>query len=451
MEVRSLGFGNTAGTLHAYADALPFTSHSDGRTTHPCSIAGSGGLHAFSDDETMLVLCVPTKPTWSLLTFDLKAKYITGSMRKLSYANLLRVFLTDIGSLESTESTSISMDWIESDTWVVDSDPVIQATTTGLTTNFQNQLKLFESAQKTLSKLTSYKYDPEVVTSPEQPVSRTTTSITFDPTKNRTFIHCFIYRPLPNVEKLPKWSQTMTMEVYSVGDPNSGRLKVYQGPDVEVAAEGYLASALHKDRLAFSFSSTHTYQASSTILCVWNLHYAEHEQDESEHCRGYVEHKLSKRYVSNLAFFTNARYLYGISQRFVVFQFDVEAGATLQRIHFSSLNCSHMCLTPRADGLDVVGQAKSGVYQVRLPTEARAKLNVRQTFAGPHIQQRYDKITLLGGSGESGIMAVVLTMHNWIRKEGSTGSNTLEPIILVSSEGDVGEWEEKDLMWRHVV
>ncbi|KAH7082906.1 hypothetical protein BKA63DRAFT_584033 [Paraphoma chrysanthemicola] len=501
-----------------------------------------GGLHAFSDDEAVLVLCVPTQPAWSLLAFDLKAKDITGSMRKLPHANLLRgaqltsfcfpktqdgqlclldslgkmrilqmsgssknavatvlenkrsilisgvifqdgeykvysalvsgnspavssrkhsrssqvwshkVFLTNIESLESTESTSISLDWIEqaktikSDTLVVDSDPVIQATTKGLMTKFDNMQKLFQNAQNTISELTSHEYDPEVVSSPEQPVSRTTTSITFEPSINRTFIHSFIYRPLPNVGELPKWSQTMAMEVYDRRDHNSRHLKVFRGPHVEVAAEGYLASALHKDVLAFSFSPAHACQTNATILCVWNLHCAESEQGESEQCYDYVERKLSEPNVSNLAFFPDARYLYGTSQGLGVFQFDVEKGVTLRRMHLSSLGYSHMCLTPRVDGLDVVGQTQSGVYQVRLPTEVGAKLKVRQIFAGPHIQQRYDKITLLRGSGQSGMLAVVFTLRNWIRKDGCAGGNTLEPIIMVSSEGGVGDWEETDVI-----
>jgi hypothetical protein len=105
-----------------------------------------------------------------------------------------------------------------------------------------------------------------------------------------------------------------------------------------------------------------------------------------------------------------------------------------------------MCLTPSIDGFDVVGQTQSGVYQVRLPGEASSKVRVRQLFAGPHIQQRYDKITLLDSFGESGALAIVFTTQNWVRKEGSTGGNALEPIILVSSEGNVGEWEEKEII-----
>ena len=119
---------------------------------------------------------------------------------------------------------------------------------------------------------------------------------------------------------------------------------------------------------------------------------------------------------------------------------------TLRRTDLSSLDYSHMCLAPSTDGFDVVGQTQSGVYQVRLPGEASSKVRVRQLFAGPHIQQRYDKITLLDSFGESGALAIVFTTQNWVRKEGSTGGNALEPIILVSSEGKVGEWEEKEIV-----
>jgi hypothetical protein len=389
-EVRLLCWNKKVSTLWQY----PATSGVEGEECAPTEslelsyFYNSGGLHAFSDDVTVLVLCVPTHPTWSLLAFDLKAQDIPGSMRQLPYANLLRgahltsfcfprtqnahlclldslgnmrvlqmsdpstnaahaapehmkpillsgvisqngeykvysssvaetgsassshahstlssgqshkVFLTDVGSLGSTESTSINLDWvgqartIRSDTLVVDSNPVVQATTTGLMTNFDVGTKLFQGAQNTLNELTSSYHGPDILTPPEQPVSRTTTAITFDPTVNRTFIHSFIYKPLPDVQELQKWSQTMTMEVYDVADPNNKMLEVFRGPDVEVAAEGYLASAIHEDLLAFSFSSAHANPANDTILCVWDLKHMRSGGDESEHSPGYVEHNL---------------------------------------------------------------------------------------------------------------------------------------------------------------
>jgi hypothetical protein len=388
--VRLLCWNKKVSTLWQY----PATSGVEGEECAPTEslelsyFYNSGGLHAFSDDETVLVLCVPTHPTWSLLAFDLKAQDIPGSMRQLPYANLLRgahltsfcfprtqnahlclldslgnmrvlqmsdpstnaahaapehmkpillsgvisqngeykvysssvaetgsassshahstlssgqshkVFLTDVGSLGSTESTSINLDWvgqartIRSDTLVVDSNPVVQATTTGLMTNFDVGTKLFQGAQNTLNELTSSYHGPDILTPPEQPVSRTTTAITFDPTVNRTFIHSFIYKPLPDVQELQKWSQTMTMEVYDVADPNNKMLEVFRGPDVEVAAEGYLASAIHEDLLAFSSSSAHANPANDTILCVWDLKHMRSGGDESEHSPGYVEHNL---------------------------------------------------------------------------------------------------------------------------------------------------------------
>jgi hypothetical protein len=391
-EVRLLCWNKKVPTLWQYPATFGVEGEERAPTESPelSYFYNSGGLHAFSDDETVLVLCVPTHPTWSLLAFDLKAQDIPGSMRQLPYENLLRgahltsfcfprtqnahlclldslgnmrvlqmsdsstnavtaapehmkpillsgvisqngeykvysssvaetgsassshahstlssgqshkVFLTDVGSLDSTESTSINLDWvgqartIRSDTLVVDSDPMVQATTTGLMTNFVVGTKLFQSAQKTLNELTSSNYGPDILTSSEQPVSRTTTAITFDPTGNRTFIHFFIYKPLPDVQKLQRWSQTMAMEVYDVADPNNKMLEVFRGPDVEVAAEGYLASAIHEDLLAFSFSSAHANPANATILCVWDLKHMKSGGDESEHSPGYVEHKLRK-------------------------------------------------------------------------------------------------------------------------------------------------------------
>jgi hypothetical protein len=82
------------------------------------------------------------------------------------------------------------------------------------------------------------------------------------------------------------------MEVYDVADPNNKMLEVFRGPDVEVAAEGYLASAIHEDLLAFSFSSAHANPANDTILCVWDLKHMRSGGDESEHSPGYVEHNL---------------------------------------------------------------------------------------------------------------------------------------------------------------
>jgi len=391
-EVRLLSWNKKVKTLWQYPAI--FGTEEEQHTSNEVSklnyFYNSGGLHAFSDDEAVLVLCVPTRPIWSLLAFDLKSRDIPGSMRKLPYANLLRgahltsfcfpksqngqlclldslgnmrvlqmsdssrnalavvpgptrpillsgvilqnkeykvysssvaetssacssqahpglssgqsyiVFLTDVGSLDSTECTSINLDWvgqartIGSDTLAVDSDPVVQAMTTGLMTNFDVGTKLFQGAQNTLNELISSKYDTEILAPPEQPVSRTMTAITFDPTVTRTFIHSFIYKPLPDVRELQRWSQTMAMEVYDVADPNNKMLEVFRGPDVEVAAEGYLASAIHEDLLAFSFSSAHANPANATILCVWDLKHMKSGGDESEHSPGYVEHKLRK-------------------------------------------------------------------------------------------------------------------------------------------------------------
>lgn len=48
----------------------------------------NGGLQAFSDNEAILVLCVPTMPVWSLLAFDLQAHDIIGSAWKVEYSDL---------------------------------------------------------------------------------------------------------------------------------------------------------------------------------------------------------------------------------------------------------------------------------------------------------------------------------------------------------------------------
>jgi nucleoside-triphosphatase THEP1 len=49
----------------------------------------NGGLHSFSDNETILVICVPTTPEWSLLAFDLESKDVVGSCWNVEYSNLL--------------------------------------------------------------------------------------------------------------------------------------------------------------------------------------------------------------------------------------------------------------------------------------------------------------------------------------------------------------------------
>lgn len=49
----------------------------------------NGGLHAFSDNEVILVLCVPTAPEWQLLAFDLSATDIPGSQWTVDHSGLL--------------------------------------------------------------------------------------------------------------------------------------------------------------------------------------------------------------------------------------------------------------------------------------------------------------------------------------------------------------------------
>jgi hypothetical protein len=50
----------------------------------------NGGLHSFSESETILVLCVPTEPEWSLLAFDLESDDVSGTSWKLEYTGLLQ-------------------------------------------------------------------------------------------------------------------------------------------------------------------------------------------------------------------------------------------------------------------------------------------------------------------------------------------------------------------------
>jgi hypothetical protein len=49
----------------------------------------NGGLHSFSENETVLVLCVPTDPEWSLLAFDLQSSDVFGSSWEVEYSSIL--------------------------------------------------------------------------------------------------------------------------------------------------------------------------------------------------------------------------------------------------------------------------------------------------------------------------------------------------------------------------
>jgi NACHT domain len=49
----------------------------------------SGGLHAFSQNDTVLVLCVPASPDWELLGFDLQTSDIRNSCWSIEYSSIL--------------------------------------------------------------------------------------------------------------------------------------------------------------------------------------------------------------------------------------------------------------------------------------------------------------------------------------------------------------------------
>ena len=49
----------------------------------------NGGLHSFSENETVLVLCVPTDREWSLLAFDLQSDDVSGTSWTVEYTSLL--------------------------------------------------------------------------------------------------------------------------------------------------------------------------------------------------------------------------------------------------------------------------------------------------------------------------------------------------------------------------
>jgi nucleoside-triphosphatase THEP1 len=49
----------------------------------------NGGLHSFSENETILVICVPNQPEWSLLAFDLESDDVAGTSWEVEYSSLL--------------------------------------------------------------------------------------------------------------------------------------------------------------------------------------------------------------------------------------------------------------------------------------------------------------------------------------------------------------------------
>ena len=49
----------------------------------------SGGLFAFSENETILVLCVPSNPLWKIIAFDLQEPSVAGSAWTVDCANIL--------------------------------------------------------------------------------------------------------------------------------------------------------------------------------------------------------------------------------------------------------------------------------------------------------------------------------------------------------------------------
>lgn len=70
--------------------------HSSSRSTSPVSeplelieFYNNGGLHSFSKNDAVLVLCVPAHPDWELLAYELKSEDITNSMWRIEYTSLL--------------------------------------------------------------------------------------------------------------------------------------------------------------------------------------------------------------------------------------------------------------------------------------------------------------------------------------------------------------------------
>jgi hypothetical protein len=101
-----------------------------------------------------------------------------------------------------------------------------------------------------------------------------------------------------------------------------------------------------------------------------------------------------------------------------------------------------MSLTHHTDRLFFIAERKAEIYQFEIPPETSEKVKKRQIFVGPHIQQRYERMALLPKTNGDDMLVVVFTGVNYIRRAGVEGGDTMEPIVLVTSEDNVGEWTE---------
>ncbi|KAK3693427.1 hypothetical protein B0T22DRAFT_40183 [Podospora appendiculata] len=75
--------------LWRYSSVVPLATEHDAESLPSLQyFYNNGGLHAFSGNEAILVLCVPTVPCWSLLAFDLKSGDIPGSAWRIEFNKL---------------------------------------------------------------------------------------------------------------------------------------------------------------------------------------------------------------------------------------------------------------------------------------------------------------------------------------------------------------------------
>jgi hypothetical protein len=334
----------------------------------------NGGLAAFSDKVEVLVLCVPTDPSWSLIAFDLTAKNIALSMRPIPYSTSLngtnltslcfsktqktqlylldtlgnttalslsnkassidatsnrptlvsgvlsvgdnfhvyssslghsgdtpreqnrltstqtsaKFYVIDVRSLESTHLNTLSLGWLKhvrsimSEDVIIDCDAVFQAMNTRWISNSDDWSEVFKNAQSTINGVTDALKEKQTLDTPrlvENPKSEVSTSIKFNRSISKAFFHTLIWSASQSIDPQPTWTQTMLIEVRSLGVSGASKTRKFTLGTVGIMTKSYLTSTFHEETslLAFLSSSNHTGRsAASTVirpstLCFWAL------------------------------------------------------------------------------------------------------------------------------------------------------------------------------------
>ncbi|KAK3335249.1 hypothetical protein B0T19DRAFT_452137 [Cercophora scortea] len=506
----------------------------------------NGGLHAFSDNEAVLVLCVPTVPCWSLLAFDLKSGDIArsvwriefnrlfdgaeltsfcfsrtedrqlylldgfGNMRTLSlsrksnnttstlqnqkqimllsgiycegnshhvYSSSLNPMtrsatlaefrkedpqdsfplpafeasITRVDTLVTSRSKQINMPYIrhfrniKSKTVVVDYDPILQAIANGQNVTNSSwgdwlpdhaQFAIEATTEGNQESIADWDLAPEESLKDTAP--RITTSVTFDTNVTRAFVHSVIYNPVASLRGQPRWVLTMIMDVRSTETLVARKTGKWRFALVGTVSQEDLASAYHHETKLIAYSVSLLYRDRTTETHSWFL---------TRLCLCHLADTLHAHAATD----PRGTFLDSVTYRLCtgdgVIQFDVKKGTTVRIISTADYNLTHMTLvkTTETAELSLAGVSGPQVIQFTLPFAAAkdTKVKMRHVFTGPYIQKHYERLTFLT-EGER--LTAVFTGRNYLRKDGVEGGITaLEPIVLTSLEGVVGDWSETDL------